>query len=152
MSAYIPIKGDARANEAALAKVREDKEREAGDGHDGTWLAHPDLVPVALEVFDRLMPAPNQVGMEDAATAEICRAQVWQWLRSPRGVLRDGRDVEPGLVRALLREELAKVRRAVGDERYAACRYYEVSERFEELAMSEGFEEFLTLGGYEQLE
>ena len=132
MAAQIPIKGDPAANEAAFAKVRADKEREAGNGHDGTWVAHPDLVPVAMEVFDRLMPGPNQLGvprddynvtaadllkvhdgerteaglrenirvgvqyieawlrgrgavplynlMEDAATAEISRTQVWQWM------------------------------------------------------------------------
>ena len=146
MAAQIPVKGDKQANEAAFAKVRADKEREAGNGHDGTWVAHPDLVPVAMEVFDRLMPEPNQLSkkrddvhvtqadllevhkgkrteeglrenirvgvqyieawlrgrgavpiynlMEDAATAEISRAQVWQWLHL-KAKLDDGREVTP---------------------------------------------------------
>src|SRR5688500_9651328 len=154
MAAQIPIKNDPPANEAALAKVRADKEREAGDGHDGTWVAHPALVSVAMEIFDRHMPTPNQLHrklddvevraadllavpdgaitetglrnnvnvslqymaswlggngcvpihnlMEDAATAEIARSQVWQWIRHPRGVLDDGRRVTVELFRAIL--------------------------------------------------
>src|SRR5690606_7422750 len=164
MAAQIPIKGDPVANDAALAKVRADKEREAGDGHDGTWVAHPGLVPVAMEVFDRLMPTPNQLHkvpevevtagdllripqgtiteaglrnnvsvsiqylaawlgglgcvpinnlMEDAATAEISRAQIWQWINHPGGVLEDGRKVTVELFRAITREELDKLRGAV---------------------------------------
>jgi malate synthase len=143
MAAQIPIKNDPAANEAALAKVRADKERESRDGHDGTWVAHPGLVPLATEVFDANMPTPNQIHrtlddlvvtsddllavpagtitehglrlnidvgiqyleawlggngcvpiydlMEDAATSEISRTQVWQWIRHPGGVLDDGR-------------------------------------------------------------
>ena len=164
MAAQIPIKGDPAANEAAFAKVRADKEREAGNGHDGTWVAHPDLVPVAMEVFDRLMPEANQLGklrqdvhvtaadlvevhagerteeglrenirvgvqyieawlrgrgavplynlMEDAATAEISRAQTWQWLPQ-KAKLADGRVVTPDLFRATLADEMDKVRAAV---------------------------------------
>ncbi len=164
MAAQIPIKNDPAANEAALAKVRADKEREAGDGHDGTWVAHPGLVPVAMEIFDRLMPTPNQLHrkledvevraadllavpdgaitetglrnnvnvslqymaswlggngcvpihnlMEDAATAEIARSQVWQWIRHPRGVLDDGRRVTVELFRTILGEELARLQAA----------------------------------------
>ena len=164
MAAQIPIKNDPAANEAALAKVRADKEREAGDGHDGTWVAHPGLVPVAMEVFDRTdadaepaRPAARRrarrrpptccrcptgaiteaglrnnisVGvqyleawlrgngcvplynlMEDAATAEISRAQIWQWVRHPGGVLADGRKVTRRLFRDMLAEELAAARR-----------------------------------------
>ena len=159
MAAQIPVKGDPAANEVAFARVRADKEREAADGHDGTWVAHPDLVPVAMEVFDRLMPGANQlqrlredvaitrqdmlavhsgdrtedglrqnirVGvqyieawlrghgavplynlMEDAATAEISRTQIWQWLRH-RAELTDGQTVTPRLVRRLIDEELKK--------------------------------------------
>src|SRR5262249_22037732 len=158
----IPIKNDPAANEAALAKVRADKEREAGDGHDGTWVAHPGLVPVAMEIFDRHMPTPNQLHrkledvhvtaadllaiqagsiteaglrnnvnvsiqymaawlggngcvpihnlMEDAATAEIARSQVWQWIRHPKGVLDDGRKVTVELFRKITQEELARLR------------------------------------------
>jgi malate synthase len=162
MAAQIPIKNDPAANDAAIAKVRADKEREAGDGHDGTWVAHPGLVPIAMEIFDRLMPTPNQLHrkledvqvtaadllmvpegtitetglrnnvdvsiqymaawlggngcvpihnlMEDAATAEIARAQIWQWIRHPRGVLDDGRKITVDLFRQITREELCEPR------------------------------------------
>src|SRR5271170_7606626 len=155
MAAQIPVKGDAAANEAAFAKVRADKEREATNGHDGTWVAHPDLVPVATQVFDRVMPGPNQLGklredvtitreqmlkvhdgerteqglrdnirvgvqyieawlrgrgavplynlMEDAATAEISRTQIWQWVQQG-AKLADGRTVTADLFKALLDE------------------------------------------------
>jgi malate synthase len=204
MAAQIPIKGDARANEAALAKVRADKEREATDGHDGTWVAHPGLVALAREVFDRHMPTPNQIRkkredvsasaadllafgpgapiteqglrtnievgieylgswlagngcvpihhlMEDAATAEISRAQVWHWVRSSKGVLDDGRKVTLEMVRALIPEELARVKKNVGDAAFAAGRYPEAAELFEELTESDDFAEFLTLPAYERL-
>jgi malate synthase len=201
MSAFIPVKGDQEANERAFAQVRADKEREAGDGHDGTWVAHPGLVPVALEVFDRAMPQPNQIErarddvqisaadlldfargpiteaglrtnisvgiqyieawlrgqgavpifnlMEDAATAEISRAQVWQWIRHPEGMLSDGRPITVELVRALVQEELAKIEAGLGAQRYAAGRFGLASELFDRLTTSETFTEFLTLPGYE---
>jgi malate synthase len=201
MSAFIPVKGDQEANERAFAQVRADKEREAGDGHDGTWVAHPGLVPVALEVFDRAMPQPNQIErarddvqisaadlldfargpiteaglrtnisvgiqyieawlrgqgavpifnlMEDAATAEISRAQVWQWIRHPEGKLSDGRPITVELVRALVQEELAKIEAGLGAQRYAAGRFGLASELFDRLTTSETFTEFLTLPGYE---
>src|SRR5215216_4350219 len=112
MAAQIPIKDDPEANEQAFAKVREDKEREANDGNDGTWVAHPGLVPVAKEVFDRIMPQPNQIDklrevvnlMEDAATAEISRTQVWQWIHHQEGVLDDGTEVTEDLFRNILSE------------------------------------------------
>src|SRR6185503_11421196 len=163
MAAQIPIKNDPAANQAALEKVRQDKLREVTDGCDGTWVAHPGLVPIAKEIFDKHMPQPNQyerqrpdvnvtakdllnfqpekpiteaglrnnisVGiqylgawlagngcvpvynlMEDAATAEISRSQIWQWMRSPKGVLEDGRKVTIDLFKKLLDEELAKVK------------------------------------------
>src|SRR5436190_573620 len=163
MAAQIPIKNDPAANEAALEKVRADKLREVTDGCDGTWVAHPGLVPIAKAVFDEHMPRPNQyekqrpdvivdaqdlldfrpegpiteaglrnnisVGiqylgawlagngcvpvfnlMEDAATAEISRSQIWQWMRSTKGELQDGRKVTQELFRRLLAEELAKVK------------------------------------------
>jgi len=202
MAAQIPVKGDAAANEAAFAKVRADKEREAGDGHDGTWVAHPDLVPVAMEVFDRLMPTPNQlhvlredvavsreemlkvhegrrteaglrenirVGvqyieawlrgrgavplynlMEDAATAEISRAQVWQWIRHA-ATLDDGRPVTEALLRAVLQDEMDKLRMALPDGAYDAGRFPDAIRIFTELSLSDRFEEFLTLPAYRAL-
>ncbi len=204
MAAQIPVKGDVAANEAAFAKVRADKEREARDGHDGTWVAHPGLVSIAYEAFDALMPGPNQIDrkredvqvssdellavpegeiteeglrtnisvgvqyieswlrgqgaapiynlMEDAATAEISRAQVWQWVRSPEGVLQDGRPVELELVHRLLDEEMEKVRAALGEDRYMAGRFDDASKLFRDLTQSDEFVEFLTLPGYEMLE
>jgi malate synthase len=203
MAAQIPIKHDPAASEAALEKVRQDKEREAGDGHDGTWVAHPGLVPLALEVFDRLMPGPNQIDrrrddvkvsaadllqvpagtiteeglrvnidvgiqyleawlggngcvpiynlMEDAATSEISRTQVWQWIRHETGVLEDGREVSADLVRRLIPEELAKIRQLVGEGRWKAGRYDLAARLFEDLATGEELDEFLTLSAYEHL-
>jgi len=199
MAAQIPIKNDDAANEAALAKVRADKEREAGDGHDGTWVAHPGLVPVAAEVFDRLMPAANQLDkrlpdlkitaedllavpegaitegglrlnlsvgvqylaswlsgsgcvpinnlMEDAATAEISRAQVWQWIRHG-AKLSDGRLVTLALARAVLAEELGRIK----PERYAPGRLTLAAEIFDAMFSSERFTEFLTIPAYERLD
>jgi len=204
MAAQIPIKGDAAANEAALEKVRADKVREATDGCDGTWVAHPGLVALAKAVFDQHMPTPNQVHrkrndvavtardlldfqpekpiteaglrnnisvgiqylgawlagngcvpvfnlMEDAATAEISRSQIWQWIRSPKGVLEDGRKVTRELVRKLLPEELARVRALLGAEGWAAGRYDDAARLFDRLVGSDEYDEFLTLAGYEWL-
>jgi len=200
MAAQIPIKDDPVANEAALEKVRQDKIREVTDGCDGTWVAHPGLVPVAKEVFDRHMPQPNQYGrqrldvsatardlldfrperpiteeglrnnisvgiqylgawlagngcvpvynlMEDAATAEISRSQVWQWIRSPKGVLEDGRKVTVELFRALLAEELAKVRTQLGEAAWRAGKYEEAARLFDRLTAGD-YVEFLTLPAY----
>src|SRR5919106_149042 len=183
MAAQIPIKNDPAANEAAIEKVRQDKLREVTDGCDGTWVAHPGLVPVAKEIFDKHMSQPNQyerqrpdvnvsardllnfqperpiteaglrnnisVGiqylgawlagngcvpvynlMEDAATAEISRSQIWQWIRSPKGVLEDGRKVTSELFRELLPEELSKVRTLVGDAGWRAGEYEEAARLF----------------------
>jgi malate synthase len=204
MAAQIPIKNDPAANEEALGRVRADKEREAGDGHDGTWVAHPGLVAVALEAFDRVMPGPNQterkredvqvaaadllavpegpiteaglrtnlrVGvqyleawlgglgcvplynlMEDAATAEISRAQIWQWIRHPKGVLTDGRKVTVELCRELLAEELAQIRSAIGAEVYGARHFKLASALFDQITAAEEFVDFLTLPAYEYLE
>jgi malate synthase len=201
MAAQIPIKNDPVANEAALAKVRADKEREATDGCDGTWVAHPGLVAIAKEVFDKHMPTPNQyfrqrddvnfgardlldfrpegpiteegvrnnisVGiqylgawlagngcvpvfnlMEDAATAEISRSQVWQWIRSPKGALDDGRKVTAELVRELSKQELEKVKQSVGGDTKP---YDRAAEIFEEMSTSEQFTDFLTLPLYEEI-
>ena len=201
MAAQIPIKNDPVANAAALEKVRQDKIREATDGCDGTWVAHPGLVPIAKEVFDKYMPGPNQyskqrpdvnytaqdlldfqpetpitetglrnnisVGiqylgawlagnscvpvfnlMEDAATAEISRSQIWQWMRSPKGVLDDGRKVTVELFRKLLAEELPKVRAHLGEEAWQAGRYEEAAKLFDQITTGE-YVEFLTLPAYE---
>lgn len=204
MAAQIPIKNDPAANEAAVAKVRADKEREATDGCDGTWVAHPGLVGIAKEIFDRHMPAANQVFrqrpdvrvtakelldfkpeapiteaglrnnisvgiqyigawlagngcvpvynlMEDAATAEISRSQIWQWMRSPKGVLDDGRKVTKDMFRKMLPEELDRVRRELGEAAWAAGRYEEAAKLFDDITASDHYVEFLTLPGYELL-
>ncbi len=202
MAAQIPIKGDPAANEAAFAKVRADKEREAGDGHDGTWVAHPDLVPVAMDVFDRLMPTPNNLArkrddvtvgradllaihegsrteqglrdnirvgvqymeawlrgrgavpiynlMEDAATAEISRAQIWQFVRY--GVTLDnGVTVNPALFETLFEEEMSRIRSEIGDAAFAGGRFKEATALFRRLSLAPDFEEFLTLPAYKML-
>ena len=201
MAAQIPVKGDPAANEEAITKVRADKEREARDGHDGTWVAHPDLVPVAKAVFDELMPQANQVQrkledvhvtaaelievpegaitetglrvnvsvgvqymeawlrgsgavpifnlMEDAATAEISRAQVWQWIRHPKGVLSDGRKVTAALFETVLKEELEKIRVTIGEARYSNGKFELASRLFAQITLADDFVEFLTLPGYE---
>jgi malate synthase len=200
MSAYIPVKTDPEANDKAIAQVRADKEREAGDGHDGTWVAHPGLVPVALEVFDRLMPQANQIDkmlpefavtaadllqtpagqiteaglkqnvavglgyveawlrgigcvplfnlMEDAATAEISRAQIWQWVHQS-AKMSDGRTVDEALVESLIAAELAKQKSAVDDARYAA--YEKAADLMRELVKAPRFVEFLTVPAYERV-
>jgi malate synthase len=202
MAAQIPVKGDKDANEAAFAKVRADKEREATNGHDGTWVAHPDLVPIAREVFDRLMPGPNQLDvkrddvsvardgllqvhegvrteaglrenirvgvqyieawlrgrgavplynlMEDAATAEISRAQIWQWLKLG-ATLDDGRVVTPDLFKAVYADEMARVRESVGAAAYESGRFAQAVELFSDMSLSAEFEEFLTLPAYRLL-
>jgi malate synthase len=205
MAAQIPVKGDASLNETAFAKVRADKEREATWGHDGTWVAHPDLVPVAREVFEKgLGGAANQlerrrddvhvsaqelldlgatpgaiteaglrtdvnVGfqyvsfwltgrgaaainslMEDAATAEISRSQIWQWVHHG-AELEDGRTVTRELVRQILDEETAKIRDSVGEDTWCAGRPAETREIFEQVALAPDLIEFLTLPAYEYL-
>jgi malate synthase len=206
MAAFIPSRRDPKVNEVALAKVREDKQRESGDGFDGTWVAHPDLVPVAMECFDAVLgDRPNQIErkreevrasaadllnvaatggeateeglrndvsvaiqylsswlrgtaavgifnlMEDAATSEIARSQVWQWVHN-QVRLAEGPVVTPELVRRVIGEELEKLRRAVGDEVYAASRAKEARELFERVALNDDFVEFLTLPAYDYLD
>ncbi|MGB0094397.1 MAG: malate synthase A [Solirubrobacteraceae bacterium] len=205
MAALIPSRQDEAANAKALDGVRADKEREVGQGYDGTWVAHPDLVPVAREVFERgLHGAPNQlerqrddvsvsaeqlldlaatpgevteaglrtnvsVGfqyvsfwlggrgaaainslMEDAATAEISRSQIWQWIRHTVQ-LEDGQVVTPELVRRLLDEETANIRESVGEETWRQGRPLETREIFERVALSAELIEFLTIPAYEYL-
>ena len=202
MSAYIPVKHDPAQNARALAQVRADKQREVDDGHDGTWVAHPGLVPVAREVFDARMPGPHQIDrlrddvqvtaadllevpygprtveglmhnvkvgvqyleswlrgvgcvpiddlMEDAATAEISRAQVWQWRR--HGVtLDDGSPLDAARVRAAIDVAMLALRRDLGDDRVEAGRFAEARALFERLVLADRCEEFLTLPAYEAL-
>jgi malate synthase len=199
MAAQIPIKNDPAANDAAIAKVTADKEREANDGFDGTWVAHPGLVPVARAVFDRIMSTPNQIHrkredvcvkeadlrafapqgpitaaglrtninvslqylgawlagngcvpinnlMEDAATAEISRSQIWQWIRSPNGVLDDGRKVTLELFRTMLREEHGRLADAPGAD---GVRYAEAAWLLDRLVSADEFVDFLTEPAYE---
>ncbi|EED97089.1 malate synthase A [Burkholderia multivorans] len=202
MSALIPIKNDPEANEKAMAGVRSDKQRDATDGYDGGWVAHPGLVPIAMEEFVKVLgDKPNQIGkqrddvqvegknlldfqpeapiteaglrnninvgihylgawldgngcvpihnlMEDAATAEISRSQVWQWIRSPKGVLDDGRKVTAELVREFAKAELENVKRSVGGNTQP---YERAAAIFEQMSTSEGFTEFLTLPLYEEI-
>jgi malate synthase len=204
MAAQIPVKNDEAANAEAFARVKADKEREARQGHDGTWVAHPALVPVAKEAFDRLMPSRNQIAtakrddvrvtaadllrfeperpitekglrlnvnvaiqyigawlagqgavpifnlMEDAATAEISRSQVWQWIRSPKGTLDDGRKVTKALVAFCLPQEMEKIRGLLGPA-YGEGKYDEAAAIFADLVNSDTFVEFLTLPAYQRL-
>ena len=199
MAAFIPSRRDAEVNRVALAKVKEDKDREAKAGFDGTWVAHPDLVGTATEAFDRVLDKrPNQlerqrpevsvtagqlidvkvpdgsitenglrlnvsvgiqyieswmrgVGaaainnlMEDVATAEISRSQVWQWVRHS-SQLSEGSPVTADLVREVADDELAKVRERLGEEVWAKGRFAEARQVFEEVSLSESFPAFLTL-------
>ena len=200
MSAFIPIKSDPVANEKALTQVRADKEREATDGYDGTWVAHPGLVPVALEVFDRVMPQPNQIEkqlpdfhataadllqvpegsiteagvrqnvavglgyveawlrgigcvplfnlMEDAATAEISRAQLWQWVHHD-AVMDDGLPVTVQMVDEVIADELKRAKASVDANRYSA--YVRAAELMRELVRAPKFMDFLTVPAYERV-
>jgi malate synthase len=203
MAAQIPIKADPEANEKAMAQVRADKQREAGDGHDGTWVAHPALVALAREAFDSRVEGDNQLDraredvlvhaadlleiptgtrteaglrlnirvgiryleawisavgcvplyhlMEDAATAEISRTQVWQWLRH-EAQLEDGRTVDRPLVQRLTDEELRVIAEEVGAERFANGRFDEAAGLFSGLCFAEELSEFLTLDAYKFLQ
>jgi malate synthase len=203
MAAQIPVKGDATANEAAFAKVRADKEREATNGHDGTWVAHPDLVPIAMEVFDRMMPQKNQLSktrddvkvtqrdlievhqgkrteeglrenirvgvqyieawlrgrgavpiynlMEDAATAEISRAQVWQWIHL-KAKLDDGREVTPQMFREAMVGEMERVKGEVGAKAFDGGRFKDATELFSDMSLNHAFDEFLTLPAYKLID
>ncbi len=204
MAAQIPIKNDPKANEEALARVRADKKREATDGHDGTWVAHPGLVAIAMEEFNAVMKGPNQIDrkredvhvtaadllkipdgtiteaglrtnisvslqyleswlrgsgcvpinnlMEDAATVEISRAQIWEWIRHPKGILDDGRKVTIDLFSELLNDELAKIRAAVGEEQFSRRKFQTASDILDSIITSEQFVEFLTLPAYQYLQ
>ncbi len=203
MSALIPIKNDPAKNETAMTGVRTDKQRDAADGYDGGWVAHPGLVPIAMDEFVKVLgDRPNQIGkkrddvkvgasdllnfapeapiteaglrmninvgihylgswlagngcvpihdlMEDAATAEISRSQVWQWIRSPKGVLDDGRKVTADLVRTLIPDELNNIKAVVGPQ---ASTYDHAARIFEKMSTQTEFAEFLTLPLYEEID
>ncbi|NRD22488.1 malate synthase A [Winogradskyella litoriviva] len=200
MAAQIPIKNNPKANKAALEKVRVDKEREAKNGHDGTWVAHPDLVAVAMQEFDKYMPTPNQIFkkredvvvteadlveipkgtiteagvrkninvgilyleawlrgygavalynlMEDAATAEISRTQVWQWLKN-EVILEDGRVFNKTLFDELFDDEVEKIIKEVGEGKIKNTKFSEAISLFKRLVTQTEFEEFLTLSAYQ---
>ncbi len=202
MAAQIPIKNDAEANQKAIDKVRNDKLMEVQNGHDGTWVAHPALVKVAMDIFNEHMPNPNQIGnkredvqvtaadltkvptgtiteaglrlninvgilyieswlrgngaaaiynlMEDAATAEISRTQVWQWIHNA-AELEDGRVITYGLYQELLPSELEKIKSYVGEENYKNGKFKEAIELFDRLVKEEEFIDFLTLPAYEMI-
>ena len=201
MAALIPIKNDPEKNDIAMGGVRNDKARDASDGYDGGWVAHPGLVDLAMTEFKKVLgDAPNQISkqrpdievtakdllnfqpetpitetglryninvgihylgawlagngcvpihnlMEDAATAEISRSQVWQWIRSSKGKLEDGRKITADMVRAMILEELVKVKESVG----SGATYDRAAQNFEEMSTAEDFAEFLTLALYEEI-
>ncbi|MCF1593498.1 malate synthase A [Streptomyces muensis] len=205
MAAFIPSRRDAEVNKVAFEKVRADKDREAGDGFDGSWVAHPDLVPIAMESFDKVLgDKPNQkdrlredvsvqaadliavdsldakptypglvnavqVGiryieawlrglgavaifnlMEDAATAEISRSQIWQWINA--GVeFENGEQATPELARKVAAEELANIRAEIGEEAFAAGHWQQAHDLLLEVSLDENYADFLTLPAYEQL-
>jgi malate synthase len=202
MAAQIPIRDDPAANEAAMARVRADKLREANAGHDGTWVAHPGLAPIAMEAFNSVMHGPNQLGvtradvnvtaadlvqlppgeitedglracirvgvqyleawlrgngcvplyhlMEDAATAEICRAQLWQWLRHGARTA-DGQPITVERFDRLMVAELDRIHAEVGASRLTQGVFPSAARLFERMTKSETFDEFLTLPAYELL-
>jgi malate synthase len=206
MAAFIPSRKDPEVNRLAMEKVREDKVREASDGFDGTWVAHPDLVQIATECFDEVLgERPNQIDrrrddvtveggqlidvripggaiseagvranvsvgiqyieswlrgngaaainnlMEDAATAEISRSQIWQWVHH-RAPLKEGGQVTPALVQKIEEEEMSRIRESLGQEAFAKGRYDEARELFDRVALADRFEEFLTLPAYERID
>jgi malate synthase len=207
MAAFIPSRKDKEVNEQALTKVRADKEREATDGFDGTWVAHPDLVPVAMDVFDKALgDKPNQLDklrpevsvtadqllaasqtpgeqtsvglrtnvdvgiryieswlrgmgaaaihnlMEDAATAEISRSQIWQWVHNDVTLADTGEQVTADLVRKYADEETEKIRQEVGADTYDSGRFKEARDIFEQVSLADDFAAFLTLPAYDLLD
>jgi malate synthase len=206
MAAFIPSRRDPEVNERAIAKVQEDKQLEASSGYDGSWVAHPDLVPVCREVFDEVLgDRPNQLDrlrddvsvtpaqlldvaatpakateaglrndvsvglqyieswlrgngaagiynlMEDAATAEIARSQVWQWVHG-NVRLAEGTTVTEQLVRTVIDEELDKIREAVGEDIFKSGRWDDARAVFERVALADEFVDFLTLPAYELID
>jgi malate synthase len=202
MAAQIPVKNDEEANTISFNKVTADKEREAKDGHDGTWVAHPGLVKTAMDVFNKYMKEKNQIHskrhdvnvtamdllavpedkiteegfrtninvgilyieswlrgvgaaalynlMEDAATAEISRTQVWQWIHR-NSKLDDGREINEELLRKILPEEVEKIKLYVGEKNFTTGKFIQAINLFTDLALQEKYTDFLTLPAYEQL-
>lgn len=202
MAAQIPIKNDPEANEKAIDKVKSDKLREVQNGHDGSWVAHPGLVSVAMDVFNEHMPAANQINvkredvhvtaadlltpsegtiteegfrknvnvgilyieswlrgngaaaiynlMEDAATAEISRSQIWQWIKN-KAHLDDGRLIDADLYKEILPSEIEKIKAYVGEKNFEQGEFKEAIALFEELILTEDFIDFLTLPAYEKI-
>lgn len=203
MAAQLPVKEDPDLNEIAMMKVRRDKEREARDGHDGSWVGHPALVPICEEVFNQYMPEANQIArqrddvhvtaadllrvpegtitiqglmnnvsaalryteawlgglgavpiynlMEDAATAEIARAQIWQWIQYPKGILQDSRAINEDLFRRVLAHELESIKLFYGDRHTAERNYVAAAELLDRMITGQKLPEFLTLEAYEEL-
>jgi malate synthase len=203
MAAHIPVKNNPVANEEAMEHIRADKKREANDGHDGTWVAHPGLVAVAQAEFDAVMKTPNQISrkrddvqvtaadllkvptgtiteaglrnnisvclqyleawlrgsgaipvnnlMEDAATVEVSRAQIWQWIHHPRGILQDGRKVTIELFHRFMNEELESLQNAIGEEQFGKRKFAIAAQILDEVITDDHFVEFLTLPAYHYL-
>jgi len=204
MAAQIPIRDDEQANQKAIERVRADKEREAGAGHDGTWVAHPGLIGLAMDIFDKHLDGANQLArlredvnvsagdliapcsgtiteagvrgnlevairymaawlsgqgcvpihhlMEDAATAEIARAQVWQWIRHPAGQLEDGTDIDLALIQRWQSEALEAIREELGGEAFEQGAYQAASDLLSDVTASDEFTNFLTLPAYRLLD
>ncbi|MDG2375481.1 MAG: malate synthase A [Woeseiaceae bacterium] len=204
MTPQIPIKNDPDANDIAFARVRADKEREVTDGHDGTSVAHPDLVALATEIFDRYMPDANQLNrsqddvglsaddllqvprgkiteagfrenirvaieymaawmggngrlardnlMEDLTTAEISRAQLWQWIHQTTGILDEGQNVSVDLFKTCLQEELAGIKVTLGDVLFETGGYRDAAGKLEQLSLEDAFVPFLTTMLYDELD
>jgi len=204
MAAQIPIRDDEQANQEALERVRADKEREAGDGHDGTWVAHPGLIELAMGIFDRHIDGRNQLKrlredvtvaaedltepcdgtitedgvrgnievairymaawlsgqgcvpihhlMEDAATAEIARAQIWQWIRHPAGKLDDGRDIDHEMIRQFHSEIMASITEEVPSDSVEAAYFKKAGQLLAEVTANDEFVEFLTLPAYDAID
>ena len=202
MAAQIPIKSDIDANKKAMLLVKNDKEREANAGHDGTWIAHPGLAPIALDAFNSVMPDLNQINkkidnpnitqqdllkvpdgqitelglrdnikvglqyveawlsgngcvplynlMEDAATAEISRSQLWQWLKHESN-LDDGRKITKDLIIQIFKDELKSIKDEVGTERFNSGKFDLAMDLFREMILKEEFDEFLTLPAYQHI-
>ncbi|NPC94655.1 malate synthase A [Bacillus sp. WMMC1349] len=203
MAAQIPAKNNPEINKAAFTKIREDKEREAKDGHDGTWIAHPGMIQTALDVFNEYMPTDNQIHrkredvkiegkdllevpkgeiteggvrtnisasirylaswlsgrgaapidhlMEDAATAEISRAQLWQWVRHSKAILGDGREVTAEMIKTMIDEEMQNITNEIGATQFQNGRFEEARELLEQLVFTDQFADFLTISAYDKL-
>ena len=202
MAAQIPIKDNEALNQKAMDAVKQDKLREANDGHDGTWVAHPGLVKIAKDIFDEKMPQANQVNkvpsdtkieakdlllaekgditeeglrknisvgiqylaawlggngcvplynlMEDAATAEISRAQVWQWNKHQCKTV-DGKTIDPAYVKNIVKEEMVQIKKEVGEQKFEKGNYERAAKMFEEMSIANQFEDFLTVPAYNEI-